>query len=374
MEARKIHPLLSLYPEIADRIRDLEPYDPVSSLDRIQARPEMVHYKLDWNESTVPPSPKVLAAVLKYLQNGCRLNWYPEMHNARLFERIAAYVGCEPSQVLVTNGSDDALDLICQCYLDADDNVVAPVPTYTHFLHFAKRTGAAIREVKSDNLLLPSLKDVSRAVDENTKIIYLVNPNNPTGNLYSPAEVMQLALRHPQCLIVSDEAYFEFAGISCAKLLDDVDNIIVTRSFSKCFGLAAMRIGYLVADQNIINDLRRVHNPKSVNMLAQIAATAALEDLPYYKNYVRSVKRSASLVAAFCRQRGIECWSTYANFILIRFDNAPAVVSRLAEKGVYVRDRSRLISGMVRFSLGTEDQTREVLQRLGQVLDELHPA
>jgi len=371
MEARRTHPLLKASPTISERIKQLKVYDPVSSLEKIKRRPDITHFKLDWNETTIPPSPKVTEALVGYLNNGCKLEWYPEMHHKTLFERIADYVGCQASEILVTNGSDDALDLVCQSYLDPADNVVSPIPTYNHFLQFAERTGARVKKVLGENPLVPSLKDVSRMVDENTKIIYLANPNNPTGNLYSPAEVLQLALKHPHCLIVSDEAYFEFAGISCAKLAEEVDNIVTTRSFSKCFGLAGLRIGYLIASEPVIANLRRVHNPKSVNMLAQVAAIAALEDLPYYKSYIRSVKRSSALVESYCNEHGIPCWTTYANFILLRFKDATEIVKRLAETGVHVRDRSKQIPGMLRLGLGTEEQTREVLARLDNILEEI---
>jgi len=371
MEARQIHPLMDAFPKISQKVAELQPYEPVSSLDLIRRRPELVHYKLDWNESTIPPSPKVKEAIFAFLNNGSHLNWYPEMHNYQLLQKIAAYADCQPSQILVTNGSDEALDVICHCFLDDGDNVVAPVPTYTHFLHFVRMVGAEIREVKGENPLLPTLKEVSRAVNDKTKIIYLVNPNNPTGNIYSPAEIMQLALRNPQCLVLVDEAYYEFSGVSCVKLLGEVENIVVTRSFSKCFGLAAMRIGYLIAVEKIIQQLRRVHNPKSVNMLAQVAASAALEDLSYYRNYARSVKRSANLMLAYCRQRHIECWPTYANFMLLRFSKPQTIIEGLARKGVYIRDRSRLLPGMVRITLGTEEHTREVIQRLDEVLEEI---
>jgi len=364
------HPLLDSKPRISERVKDLKPYDPVSSLDNIKANPGIVHLKLDWNETTIPPSPKVKEAMLEYLNNGSKLEWYPEMHSAVLYEHLAGYTGCRESQLVVTNGSDDALDLICQSYLDETDNVVSPVPTYNHFLQFAQRTGASIKKVTGRTPLIHSLKDISRAVDENTKIIYLVNPNNPTGNVYSPAEVYELAKRHPGVLIISDEAYYEFAQVSCAKLVDELDNLIVTRSFSKCFGLAGLRIGYLMAPEAIVTNLRRVHNPKSVNIMAQIGAVAALEDMPYYRRYIRQVKKSAGLMKEWCDRRGIPCRPTYANFILIQFENAPEMAKKLAEVGVHIRDRSKYLPGILRFGLGTEEQTREVLSRLEKLLDE----
>jgi histidinol-phosphate aminotransferase len=206
-------------------------------------------------------------------------------------------------------------------------------------------------------------------VDENTKIIYLANPNNPTGNLYSPAAVLKLAQDNPQALVLSDEAYFEYAGVSCAKLIEEVDNVVITRSFSKCFSLAGLRIGYLIAPELVIGNLRRLYNPKSVNMLAQIAAVATLDDVGYYKKYIREVKRSAALFKRFFDQRGIPCRPTYANFILVQFENPKEMARKLAKAGVHVRDRSKHLPNVLRFGLGNEEQTVEILSRLEEILD-----
>jgi histidinol-phosphate aminotransferase len=371
MEAKPFtHPLFIESPRISERVVDLKPYDPVSSLDTIRKNPNISHYKLDWNETTIQPSPKVSQALLDFVSNSKTLNWYPEMHYQKLYQKLADYVGCRMAQILVTNGSDDALSLLCQTYLDSTDNIVSPVPTYNHFLQFAQLVGAEVRRVQGQTPFLTSLADVAEAIDENTKIVYLANPNNPTGTLYPPAEILQLAQSYPNVLIISDEAYYEFAGISAAKIIDEVENVVVTRSFSKCFGLASLRIGYLAAPEKIVTDLRRVFNPKSVNMMAQIAAVAALDDMPYYRNYIRDVKRAANLTKKFCDQRNIPCRATYGNFILIQVENAPTIAKKLAEVGIHIRDRSKHLPNVLRISLGTEKQMEDILSRLAKVLDE----
>jgi histidinol-phosphate aminotransferase len=370
MEARpELHPLYRPVPEEAERVKTLKPYDPVSSLDKIQQNPGIEHFKLDWNESTIPPSPKVLKTLIEYLGNGSKLNWYPNMHYRPLYEKLATYARVEQSQLLLTNGSDACLELICKTFLNPTDNVVYPVPTYNHFIQFAGLSGAQLRGINGANPFLPTLEELEAHIDEQTKIVYLVNPNNPTGHLYPQSKVLAMARRHPHVLLVVDEAYYEFAGMSCAGLIQERANIIITRSFSKALSLAGLRLGYMIAQDIVLEKLRRVHNPKSVNMLAQVAAVAVLDDIGYYKAYVRQVKRSAALVEAFCKLRNLPCRPTYANWILIQFEDAPAMARKLAEAGVHVRDRSKYLPKTLRLSLGTEEQTREVLNRLGRILD-----
>ncbi|MBN2493060.1 MAG: histidinol-phosphate aminotransferase family protein [Deltaproteobacteria bacterium] len=371
MEAEpRNHPLLTRLPEIADRIERLDPYDPACSRETIKLRPGIEHFKLDWNESTISPSPKVIEALIAFLGNGSALNWYPDMFYQPLYTRLADYTGNPVSRLLLTNGSDASLELICQTYLDPGDNVVFPVPTYNHFLQFAEVAGAELRGVEPENPFLPSLVEIEAQVDERTKLIYLVNPNNPTGQVHSPVEILQLADRHPSLLVIVDEAYFEFAGVTCARLIDSAPNIVVTRSFSKAFSLAGMRLGYLIAHEAVLQDLRRIYNPKSVNMLAMVAAAAALDDLSYYRAYVRDVKRSAAMVERFCRKHGLPCRTTYANWILVQFDDAPGMARKLAKAGIHVRDRSQQLPGTLRIGLGTPEQMSEVLARIERILAE----
>jgi histidinol-phosphate aminotransferase len=171
---------------------------------------------------------------------------------------------------------------------------------------------------------------------------------------------------------VSDEAYFEFSGVSCMSLIDQAPNLVVTRSFSKAFSLASLRIGYLVAQECIVERLRPVYNPKSVNMLAQIAAAAALDDLPYYWAYVAEVKRSSAMVERFCHQHGIRVRTSHANWVMMEFADAPAMAKKFADAGIHVRDRSSQLPGVLRMSLGTEAQTVDILSRMEGILDTEH--
>ncbi len=352
--------------QVATHVANVRAYEPVSSLDRILARPWQEPLKLDWNESTIPPSPKVAEAIQEFMARGGNLNWYPDLHAARLVEALAEYTGRQRDQILVTNGSDDALDLLCKTYLDPEERVLLPYPTYTHFLVYAGARGVRFDPVTYEDPFVGQIDRIINGLTPWTKLIYLVNPNNPTGVLFSPDEVERLLQVAPQTLVVVDEAYFEFAGATVAPLTDRYPNLVVTRTFSKSFGIAGLRVGYIVAHPAAVRDLRRVHNPKSVNVMGQIAARAAVQDREYLQAYLDAVDQSKRFLVRSLRERGYEARSTAANWILVRVPNPRVFCASLAEEGVYVRNRSSFpqLNGYVRISVGTRPQMEALLDRI----------
>ena len=360
---------------VARAVRELEPYQAVSSRESIDGRPDQLPHKLDWNEATVPPSPLVTEAIVGFLGASHHLNWYPVLNSTNLIERLAVFHEMPEACFLVTNGSDEALDTVCKTYLDHGDSVLVPSPTYTHFLVFAQAAGGHVAHHYSDDPFVADIGGIGRAIQRmRPRLVYLVSPNNPTGVIYGPDEVATLLGRAPETLFVVDEAYSEFSGVTCRQLVETYPNLVVTRTFSKAYGLAALRIGYAMASPAVISDLRRVANPKSVNAIGQIAAIAALGDQAHLSWFCDSVAMSKAMMAEWFAARGLECRLTPANYVMARFDRAPWVVRSLAEEGVYVRDRSSMpqLNGFVRFSVGTPAQTEDVLERLGRVLDRLH--
>ena len=345
----------------------------VSSLDDIRARPERTAFKLDWNEATVPPSPAVTSALQAYLSGCNQLNLYPELKSASLCTKLAQLHTLSEDHFLVTNGSDDALNTICATYLDPRDEVLIVAPTYQHFEVFVQTRGARLRyflptdpfETEIDGLL-------AAAARIRPRMIYLANPNNPTGILYTVDEIESLLLAHPKSLVIVDEAYSEFAGVTARDLLHTYSNLIVTRTFSKAYGMAGLRIGYAMAHPQIIQDMGRIFNPKNVNIMAQIGAAAALDDQDWLDWYLDEVRQSKQLITEWFDLRGLECRMTEGNFFMLRLERAPWMVRALGEQGVYVRDRSHMpgLAGYVRVSIGTVEQTREILRRIGLVLDE----
>jgi len=358
---------------VSRHVRSIAPYDAVSSLNLIMERPQLTHFKLDWNESTLSPSAKVKDALMEYLKGSNGLNWYPPLFAPELSRKISFYAGVAPEGVLVTNGSDDSLELLMKTYLDPGDRIVTPYPTYAHALLFARSRGANIVKVVYPDVFTADLDSLLKAVGPRTKMIYLVNPNNPTGAYLHREEIEQVAARAPGSLIVVDEAYFEFCGETMAAMTRDHENIVVTRSFSKAFALAALRIGYILAHPNTITQLKRIYNPKSVNTLAQVAACAALDDLGYYDRYVKQVHLAKQMVVDYCAGVGLVCRNTRANYVLIQVPHVHKAIKGLENEGIYVRDRSGIpqLRGFFRFNLGDVNQTEEILRRMDKVFRRL---
>jgi histidinol-phosphate aminotransferase len=368
--APAFHPVTPNIP-VARAVAELKPYEAVSSQRAIEALGGTSPiFKLDWNESTIPPSPNVQRVLSNFITQGANLNWYPELGSRSLLLGLSDYTGVRPDSLLVTNGSDDALHLICASFLDAGDEVVVPVPTYNHFIVFAQAKGAHVRQIAGDSPFGSNIATIRASLSQRTRMLYLVSPNNPTGVLTHPEEVAAICRDYPNLLVLLDEAYFEFAQVSGIQLVEEFPNLIVTRTFSKAFGLAGLRVGYLAAHPTLIDGLSRLYNPKSVNTMAQIGALAALEDRDYLNTYLDEVSTSKELLRQFfANRRNVEAWITPANFIVIRSSDVRQTLKRLESLGVYARDRSTYpgLEGCLRMTVGTVEQTQRLLERLSKV-------
>lgn len=354
----------------AGSVQQLTPYEAVTSQAAIQAKPDgETVFKLDWNEATVPASPHVREAIAAHIAGNRGLNWYPQLGSTDLREALTDYTDLPRDHLLVSNGSDDALHLICSTFLDKGDEVVAPVPTYNHFMVFAQSRGADIKKPRGDSPFQKNLDEIRETMSPDTRLLYLVSPNNPTGVIYPPEDVEQLCKDYPDTLILLDEAYFEFAQVTGLDLVRQHPNLIVTRTFSKAFGLAGLRVGYLGAHPELVNHLRRLYNPKSVNTLGQVGAMAALNDLEYLNDYLAKVERAKDRLADFLEQRDMEFEMTPANFVVVRVPDIHHTLEKLESLGVYVRDRSSYpgLSGCLRMTVGTVEQTEKVIDRLEKV-------
>lgn len=335
--------------------------------------------RLDFNENTVGCSPRVLERLRNITSE--ELARYPEREP---FEAVAArYLGVKPEELLLTNGVDEAIHLLCEAYLEPGDEAVVVVPTFSMYEIFAAAPGARIVKIPAGaNFTFPT-SAILRHITPATRLIAIANPNNPTGSAASQEELLLVARSAPEAAILVDEAYFEFHGETLIPKWRELSNLFVARTFSKAYGLAGLRVGVLLSDAEQLSGVRKVASPYNVNSVALACLPEALDDEQYVRNYVREVCEGRERLQQELQQMGIPFWPSRANFVLMRLGEAHAAfITRMRERGILVRDRSRdpACGGCVRITLGSTEQTdrllailRETLREIGLVRQEVRP-
>ena len=326
--------------------------------------------RLDFNENTVGCSPRVLARLRKISAE--EIARYPERSPG---ERIMAdYLGIEPSELLLTNGVDEAIHLLCETFLEPGDEVLVVVPTFAMYEISVAATGARVIAVPAATDFCFPTADLLSQITPRTRLIAIANPNNPTGSVANPADLLEIARSAPQAAILVDEAYFEFYGETLLGQWRTLPNIFVARTFSKAYGLAGLRIGVLAGSAEHISTVNRVSSPYNVNGVALACLPTALADEDYVSTYVEQVRRGRNLLQEeFCRW-GIRCWPSKANFVLESFGELKTVFIRIMRaRGILLRDRSgdHGCEGCVRITLGILEQTDRLLQALRETLNEI---
>ena len=314
--------------------------------------------RLDFNENTIACSP-VVREVLGRISAG-DLTRYPE--RAPVERVVAKHLGIAPEQVVLTNGVDEAIHVLFETFLDSGDEVLLPVPTYTMYEVYASATDASVVAVQADTDLQFPFDKLLNAITPRTKIIAIANPNSPSGSLATREQIVELALRAPQAVVLVDEAYFHFCGETVIDLIETLPNVMIARTFSKAYGLAGLRLGVLAGPTDLMRWIRRVLSPYSVNSLALACVPPALEDSAYLDWYVGEVIAARADFEAALESAGMRHWPSHANFILVHVGGQHAEFVRLMSAGgVLVRDRSNDpgCDGCVRITIGTREQMRE---------------
>jgi len=340
-------------------VLDMAPYSPPSAGRAGKLR-------LDFNENTVGCSPRVIDFLTRKLCED-QLSIYPEY--TRVKPALAAFFKVSPDELLLTNGTDEAIQVLVNTYIDDGDEVIILRPSYAMYRFYAEVAGASIKEIDyiPGTLAFP-LAQLLDSITSSTRAILISNPNNPTGTATGVSELKQILARAPQAAVLIDEAYYEFCGITALPLIRDYPNLFVSRTFSKVYGMAAMRIGCLFSQAANVQYLHKAQSPYSVNMLAALAAEAAVQDPEFVANYVLEALRARELLRAGLEKLGIGQAASSANFILGYFgDRAIEVREALRDKAILVRDRSYEIPGGVRITAGTREQAQAVLDELERI-------
>ena len=333
------------------------------------------YLRLDFNENTIGCSPKVIETLKKIKQGN--LSVYPEYNGLR--KALASYCNVDVEQIIPTNATDEAIKTIIEAYIEKNrDEIVIPMPTFAMFKFYAQLNEAVIMEVLYNKDLSFPTDRVLSAINKNTKIVVLVNPNSPTGTSINDNDVIKIIekARRNDAVVMVDEAYCQFYGKTSIPLIKKYDNLIVTQTFSKAFGLAGLRLGYIISSKNNIKNIQKVLSPYSVNGVAVACAFAALKDQKYVKNYVKEVNESKKIFYNALDSLKIKYFRSDANFVLLSLGkNAGNFCKKLKEEGILVRDRSmdKLLDGCVRVTLGTKKQTAKLIGAMNKVVKEAKP-
>jgi histidinol-phosphate aminotransferase len=326
--------------------------------------------RLDFNESTIGCSPRVLARLRSL--DAEALARYPEREPVEA--EVAGFLGLDAAQVLLTNGVDEAIHLLCSTYLEPGDEAIIVVPTFALYAIFAQVEDARLIQILSgENFAFP-LEDLLSRIGPRTRLIAVANPNNPTGTVVAGEILLQVAQSAPQAAVLVDEAYFEFHGETILNHRVRPANLFVARTFSKAYGLAGLRIGVLAADAGQMAMVRRAASPYNVNAVALAVLPEALRDQQYVENYVAEVRRGRRLLEQELKTLGLHCWPSRANFVLVRIGPAHAeFIQTLRARGILVRDRNTDpgCEGCVRLTVGSEEHTRILIGTLREVVETL---
>ncbi len=320
--------------------------------------------RLDTNTNVLGSNP----AAAKYLAEGkWNLDLYPNTYSDGLREALGELYGLQADNIIAGNGSDELLDITFKTFMGWGDRSVVPVPSYTLYDYFVKLNGGSVAEV---DLTEDFQLDVDAIVRQDAKIAIMPSPNNPTGNCFRQKDIEEV-LSGFDGIVVVDEAYAEYAEGSMIRRVNEFDNLVVLRTFSKAYAMAALRVGYAATNLKLAEMMMCIKIPYSLNMISEGAALAAVKDQDFIRRSVAMVREQRPLLSAGLKRLGFEPFPSDSNFIMARspIDHAE-LVSGLKERGILVRDfgAKRRTENCIRTTVGTAEQNKLLLDKMEEVI------
>jgi histidinol-phosphate aminotransferase len=318
--------------------------------------------RLDFNENTTGCSPAVRRALAKLTSK--QLAMYPEYQAPT--NRLARYFGVRPEELLLANGGDDALRVFFDTFVEPGTNILICEPTFPMYRYYAEIYGAQISVLRYGRQMEFPLEEVTAALRKKPRVLFIANPNNPTGTLLREKELRKILQAATHTAVVMDEAYAEFSGFSAVPWIRNFPQLFVAKTFSKVAGLASLRLGAVIGCEKSLALVRRAMPPFPVNLAALVAAEAAVNDRATMQGYVKEVKRLRIWFATELRKLGVELFPSAGNFLLANFGpKGPALFHKLEKRGILLRDRSKDIGpGFVRITIGTQSEMKLVLKAI----------
>jgi len=360
---------------IRKEILKISPYVPGKPAKEVQRELGITDIiKLASNENPLGPSPKAIEAITRA---AAEVHIYPDGSSYELKTALGDRLGVKSEELIIGNGSDEIIKLLAEAFFHPGDEVIISEHTFGEYAYAAHLMGAKVVKVEASEGLGHDLGKMAAVIDEKTKAVFICNPNNPTGTINTRDELEKFINSvPPHVLIVLDQAYLEYAEDPAYP--DGIDyiqdgRILVLRTFSKIYGLAGLRVGYGIGAAGLIAYLNRVKEPFNVNIPAQAAALAALDDEEFLTKSKDLNKRGKDLLAAGFKDLGLECVETHANFVFFKTPyHSKEVFQKMLEQGVIVRTGDIFgLPNYIRVTIGTEEQNRRFLKTLEAVLTKL---
>ena len=320
--------------------------------------------RLDFNENTSGCSPAVRRALAKLTTK--QLAMYPEYLAPT--RRIARYFGVRSEELLLTNGGDDALRVFFDTFVEAGSSILICEPTFPMYRYYAEIYAARISVVRYGSEMEFPLEGIIAALRKEPRVLFIANPNNPTGTLLQKEELRRILMAATHTAVVMDEAYAEFSGFSAIPWIRRNPRLFVARTFSKVGGLASLRLGAVIACKESLALVRRAMPPFPVNLAALVATEAAIADRATMQAYVNGVKKLRTWFAAELVKLNVKTYASAGNFLLADFGpGGQALFQKLEKQGILLRDRSKDIGpGFVRITIGTQSEMRRLLRTIGK--------
>ena len=351
----------------------LHPYVPGKPVEQLLREKGLTRaVKLASNENPYGPSPKAVIAVR---EAAGQLHRYPDGDANRLRSALAGYHGVEIGQVLVGNGSNEVLELIIRTYAGVGDEVVYSQRGFIVYALATQAAGGRGIAVPEADGLSHDLEAIAAAVNERTKIVCIANPNNPTGSLHSNEAVQAFLDRLPRdVVVIIDEAYYDYVADELGDSLKRLSHpgLVISRTFSKAYGLAGSRLGYAIADAALLAPANRFREPFNVSLLAQAAGLAALGDGDWVREKVALCRAERARIEEQFEAWGVLGGASHGNFVLLSHKQSQEILHRLEQRGIIPRPLAPY--GMVdflRISVGSAEENDELLEALAEILAEL---
>lgn len=357
-----------------EKIERLIPYPPGKPIEELERELGITgSIKLASNENPIGPSPMAVQAIL---DNVNKLNRYPDGSSYYFKEKISEVFDLPMERIITGNGSNELIELTVRAFLSPGDEVVQAFPTFLVYEKVVNGAGGELISVDLKNFKI-NLKDIEESITSRTKIVFVNNPNNPTGTGISKEEMLDFIKSVPEDIVlVLDEAYIEFSSERIAKgtdLLNERDRLIVMRTFSKLYGLAGLRVGYGFSSAEIVDYINRIRQPFNSNLLAQAAAIAALGDTEFVKKTLNLVRDGLKYLYINLDDMGLEYLPTETNFFLIKVPTGGKnIYQHMLREGVIVRSMDSYgLQEYIRINVGLPEENERFVKSLKKVIDSL---